>query len=172
MKTSAPHRSPKLRNALLAFTIAGFAVGAWVTVRHAHQSPGHHHENETAAVLALNDGRRWETDLPLRTGMQRIRQAVDEAFTARAAGRFTAAEAKALSVTMQENVNYLIANCKLPPKADATLHVLIGELLAAAGQLVENPAAHAAWDRTGQALRRYAEHFDHPGWIAFETPKS
>ena len=103
--------------------------------------------------------------------MQRIRTAVDQAYVANVSGRLTPAEAKALSTLVQENVNYLIANCKLPPKADATLHVLIGELLSGAAQLAENSAASEGLDRAGQALRHYSEYFDHPGWVEFDAPK-
>lgn len=122
-----------------------------------------------AAAPSLNDGRRWETDLPLRTGMQRIRDAVDQAFVAYADNRLTSAETKALSATVQENVNYLIANCKLPPKVDAMLHVLITELLSAAAHVGEKHADREGWERMGQALRRYSEYFDHPGWVAFDA---
>lgn len=165
-------RSRWLRPSLIALVLAGLALGAWRVVHRAHQSPDHSHNHELAAALTLDKGRRWATDLPLRTGMQRIRVAVEQASAARASARLTAVEAKALSATLQENVNYLIANCKLPPKADATLHVLIAELLAGAGQLAENPAAPGGLERMSQALRHYSEYFDHPGWVAFDASKS
>jgi hypothetical protein len=170
MNTPILHRSPWLRNSLLALMFVGLGIGAWMLVHRAHQSGDHQH-GETSAALTLNDGRRWETDLPLRTGMQRIRDAADRAFAAHANRRLTPAEAKALSATVQENVNYLIANCKLPPKADATLHVLITELLSGAAQLAENPAAHEGLERMGQALRHYSEYFEHQGWVTFDAPK-
>ncbi len=107
---------------------------------------------------------------PLRTGMQRIRNAVDQTFAARASGQLTPAETKALSTTVQENVNFLIANCKLPPKADATLHGLITEMLSGAAQLAENPGDQKAWEGLAQALRDYSDYFDHPGWVTFDAP--
>jgi hypothetical protein len=171
MNNSVLPRSRWLRNSLLALLLVGLGIGAWILVHRAHQSHDHAHPDEAAAVMTLNDGRRWETDLPLRTGMQRIRDAVDQAFVARAAGRLTSAETKALSATVQENVNYLIANCQLSPKADATLHGLITELLSSAGELAQNPDAHEGLERMGQALRHYSEYFDHPGWVAFDAPK-
>lgn len=172
MNTSASHRSRGLRPALLALGLVGLAVGAWVIVHRSHSSSGHGHSHGHDAALMLDDGRRWTTDVPLRTGMQRIRTAVDQALAARATGRLTAVEAKALSATVQDSVNYLIANCKLPPKADATLHVLIAELLSGAGQLAENPAAPGGLERMGKALRDYSAYFEHPGWVAFDASKS
>ena len=139
-------------------------------VHRAHQSHDHDH-GDASAALTLNEGRRWETDLPLRTGMQRIREAVDQAFVAHTDKRLTSAAAKALSASVQQDVNYLITNCKLPPKADATLHVLITELLAGAAHVAENPAAAEGLEQMGQALRHYSEYFDHPGWVTFHTAK-
>ncbi|MEY4939387.1 MAG: hypothetical protein RIQ93_1122 [Verrucomicrobiota bacterium] len=169
MKTSAPTRSRRLRNSLLALALVGLGSVAWWLVRHPHATNDHPQHDEGTAALTLDNGRRWETDVPLRTGMQRIRDAVDQAFIAQASGRLTPAEAKALWGSVQENVNFLIANCKLAPKADAALHVLITELLAGAAQLAENPAAHEGLARMGQALRHYSDYFDHPGWVAFDA---
>ena len=171
MNTSIPPRSRRLRPFLLALAFVGIGSGAWVLFQRAHQANEHDHHDAGASGLTLNNGGRWDTDLPLRTGMQRIRNAVDQAYAANVSGRLTPAEAKALSTLVQENVNYLIANCKLPPKADATLHVLIGELLSGAAQLAENSAASEGLDRAGQALRHYSEYFDHPGWVEFDAPK-
>ena len=75
----------------------------------------------------------------------------------------TPGQAKALLAAIQENVNYLIANCKLPPKADATLHVLIGDLLSGASLLMENPASADGIARITSALRRYPHEFSPTG---------
>ena len=65
------------------------AVGLW-THFHGQHAEGHEH-GETA--LTLNEGQRWETDVSLRTGMQRIRDAVAPVVLAPAAGRLTASDA-------------------------------------------------------------------------------
>lgn len=173
MKNSVPRRSSWLRNSIVALVVVGVGIGAWRLVHRAHQSPGHDHghDHEAATTMTLNNGQRWETDLPLRTGMQRIRDAVDQTFAAHASGRLTSAETKALSATVQENVNYLIENCKLSPEADATLHVLITEMLTSAAQLAQNPTAHEGFEQMGQALQHYSEYFDHPGWVELHAPE-
>ena len=144
MNNSVPRRPSWLRNSIVALVLIGVGIGAWMLVHRAHPSPGHDlgHDHEAATAMTLNNGQRWETDQPLRTGMQRIRDAVEQSLTAHASGRLTSAETKALSATVQENVNYLIENCKLSPEADATLHVLITEMLTNAARLAQNPTAH------------------------------
>lgn len=163
MKSTVPHRSPWLRYFIVAIVLVG--LGLWVFVNRSHESADdHHHHHEAAAVMTLNNGQRWETDLPLRTGMERIRDAVEQTFVAHASGQLTSAETKALSATVQENVTYMIENCKLSPAADATLHVLITEMLTSSAQLAQNPNTHGGLERMGEVLEHYSEYFDHPGW--------
>lgn len=173
MKNSVARRSSWLRISLAALVVVGVGIGAWMLVHRAHESPDHNHghNHEAASVMTLNNGQRWETDQPLRTGMQRIRDAVEQTFTAHASGRLTMADTKALSATVQENVNYLIENCKLSPEADAVLHVLITEMLSSAAQLAQNPTADEGLEQMAQALHNYSEYFDHPGWIELDAPK-
>ncbi|MDO8543323.1 MAG: hypothetical protein Q7S40_23035 [Opitutaceae bacterium] len=54
--------------------------------------------------------------------------------------------------------------CKLAPKADATLHALIVELLQGAALLTENPNSQEAFAAITKVLRQYPEYFDDPGW--------
>jgi hypothetical protein len=162
MITTAHRISPKFWFALVALVLAVLAAAGWFHFHGAHAT--HHHDAHGTSALSLNEGRRWETDLPLRTGMQRIRDAVEPVLQARATGPITRDAAKTLAASIQENVNYLIENCKLAPQADATLHVLITELLTAAALLAENPGSLDAVSQLRDALKKYPEYFDHPGW--------
>ena len=45
------------------------------------------------------------------------------------AGQFTSAEYIALADRLQEQVDYVTANCKLPEEADAQLHIVLAEVL-------------------------------------------
>jgi hypothetical protein len=68
----------------------------------------------------------------------------------------------ALARTIEQNVTYVIENCKLPPKADAALHVLLARILAAANQLKnDNPSSDAAVAQIRSALHDYRDAFDH-----------
>lgn len=175
MKTTARPFPTKLKVALAALVLVGAAAGLWFHFHGAHAAhePGAHDHSAHAAhdqgapaatALSLDDGKRWATDQPLRTGMLRIREAVEPVLQAHGQGRVSPEAAKALATSIQENVNYLFANCKLPPKADATLHVLITDLLSGAGRLVEKPGSPEGVALLAGALHKYPEYFDHPGW--------
>lgn len=170
MKTSSRKFTP-VSWLLLALAIAGLSVGLWPHLHSAHSS-AHAHEGHGAAALALNNGARWETDQPLRIGLQRIRDAVQSAADAQAKARLTAGQTAQLAATIQENVNHLIANCKLPPQADATLHVFITDLLSGAGMLKEDPASSQGLSLLVEALRKYPEYFNHPEWKPLTAPSS
>lgn len=156
----------------VATVAAGLAIGAWVHFHGAHSANHDHgtHDDHHAAALSLDDGKRWETDQALRTGMERIRAAVDPVLAAHAGGQVSPGEAKAMAAAIQESVNYLIANCKLPPRADATLHVFITDFLTGASMVAENPASHEGISLVADALNRYPEYFDHPGWVSVGAP--
>ena len=64
-------------------------------------------------------------------------------------------------------------NCKLDPKADAQLHIVIGEILGGvdAAQGKEGDKARAAGVvNIAQALNTYGRHFDHSGWQSIQMP--
>lgn len=162
--------SPRILVGLI-LTVGGIAL--WTFSRHAHNhSEVHDHAQSDATALALDNGKRWETDQPLRTGMERIRDAASPVLAAHARGSVTPDEAKGLSASIQENVNYLMQNCKLEPKADAALHVLITDLLMGAGLLVENPQSKEGATLIVDALRHYPEYFNDPGWTPLPATQS
>lgn len=140
----------------------GFALWRHFHLAHDH-SAAHEHEAAGVTALALNDGKRWDTDQALRTGMQRIRDAAAPVLGARPP-EVTQAAAAGLSAAIQENVTYLIQNCKLAPKADATLHVLITDFLRGAELLKNDPHSAEGATLIREALRQYPDYFDHPGW--------
>ena len=67
------------------------------------------------AVLKLNDGARWQTDAALRTGMESIRGAVAHALPDVHGGRYSAAQYQALGDAVEQQVGYIVQNCKLEP---------------------------------------------------------
>ena len=109
---------------------------------------GDAHSHDPAAgeaKLVLNQGKKWETDAPLRQGMENIRSAVAKGMNS-----------DALAKKVEAEVAGIVQNCKLEPAADEQLHIVIADLLAAA------EARDAG--RLKQALNAYGEHFDHAGW--------
>lgn len=165
-------KARELRHFIL-LALAFAAVGATTGLRasgHAHE---HEHAQEGAedttrhapghGQLRLDDGKPWATDAPLREGMARIRDAVA---LADAQAPLTAVPAAALAQAVEDQVAYLVANCKLEPAADATLHVLIARMLSAAAAVRRDPASADGLPRLREALDDYPRHFEHPGWPA------
>ena len=119
---------------------------------------GHAHE-AIDTMLRLDGGQPWAADASLVEGMGRIRDAVDEASARPALDRDLAAS---LARSVRDQVNFLIANCRLEPDADATLHVFIARLLHAAAALEEDPASSAGLPQMQHTLHEYPKYFAHP----------
>ena len=94
----------------------------------------HHagHAHEPPAQLALDHGKPWATDAPLRKGMDALRAAFAGRLEAIHAGTLAADDYSALGAKVETEVATLVAECKLEPRADAVLHVIVAERLAAA----------------------------------------
>lgn len=122
----------------------------------------YHQGHDVPMRLALDGGRKWATDEPLRRQMSELRDAVAYAQKR----RLPAAEYRGLGDVVEYRVARIVDECRLPPEADANLHVIVGELVGAADALREPDAArsHAAVRRATLALNEYGRHFDHPGW--------
>lgn len=131
----------------------------------AHAQDGHEHHAPAAAVSQEPPAQRYATDAPLRKGMAEIRTAVD-ALGHYEHGHMGPEQAIALANRVQEQVAYLIANCKLEPQADAALHGIIAKLGAGAQALKTDAADLAAIAPMRDALADYQRSFDDP---AFET---
>lgn len=128
-----------------------------------HFREAHSHDHGGAAEPGLNEGRKWETDEPLRTGMLRI-HALMLPLSGMPAQGADAGRAKAAASGVRQEVAYLIDNCELEPKADAVLHVLIADLLEGAEALEKDASSGRGTALIGRALERYPEHFEHPDW--------
>jgi hypothetical protein len=131
-------------------------------------SSGQHQHDDMHSMLRLDQGKPWATDAPLVEGMERIRDAVEEAAALPALDADTAAE---LAQVVRGQDDYLIANCRLEPDADVTLHVFIGQLLNAASALQKNPASADGLPRMQETLREYPNYFAHPEWLTESAGK-
>lgn len=127
----------------------------------AHQ---HDHDKHASSALSLDQGKKWQTDAPLRKGMQSIRDAVMKSADAFHKNALAKKEAEKLGKHINAQVEYLIENCKLEPKADATLHVLIGDLMAGANALSKQPLSKQGLPGVVKVLQLYPDYFDHKGW--------
>lgn len=128
----------------------------------------HRHEHGAApATLELNNGKKWETDAPLRKGMENIRGAMQAALSDIHGNKLSAAGYGALAKKVNGEVNDIVTNCKLEPKADAQLHLVIADILEGVevmqGKAKKVRRPDGAVKVLG-ALEKYDSHFEHPGW--------
>lgn len=133
----------------------------------ASESHAHKHESSQAPhKLTLDHGKKWTTDAPLRREMGELRKALHEVKHDIHKGRFTPEQYRALGETVEYRVGRIVADCKLPPEADANLHLVVADLIAAAdvlqGKAPGKPQESA--HQVAVALNQYGKHFDHPGW--------
>lgn len=133
----------------------------------------HSHGHGAAAPhkLTLNQGKKWGTDEPLRAGMGRIRGLVAPQLGAAHNGKLTPAQYSELATQIDTEVGGIVTNCKLEPKADAMLHLLIADLGDGTSTMTgKNPKQRPALGlvKVAKTLDQYAKHFDHPGFKPVE----
>ena len=152
---------------LLTTAVAVLAMAAALSVPVLAQTAAHDHGAATTHKLALDQGRKWATDEPLRAGMGRIRGLVEPQLGAAHAGKLTPAQYRELATQIETEVGGIVANCKLEPKADAMLHLVIADV----GEGTDAMAGKSAKVRpalglvkVAQAVNQYGSHFDHPGF--------
>ncbi len=143
------------------------AVMAAVSAPALAQTAAHDHGAAAPHKLTLDQGRKWATDEPLRAGMDRIRGLIEPRLGAAHAGKLTAAQYRDLATRVEAEVGGIVANCKLEPKADAMLHLVIADIGAGTGMMAGQDAkARPALGlvKVAQAVNQYGSHFDHPGF--------
>lgn len=149
----------RLAPALFAIGLTGLAGGTLATTSTPHEGHG-----SVVQELRLDQGKRWPTDEPLRQGMSDIRATMSMALPQIHLGQFTPEQYDVLADTVQERVDHVVRNCRLPEEADAQLHIVLMEIVDG------TEAMRSGSDRLGgsmriiQAIEAYGRHFDHPGW--------
>src|SRR5574340_239261 len=134
------------------------------------QDHSHSHDAAEPARLTLNNGKKWATDASLRQGMSRIRDALATELPAIHSGKATAEQYRALAQKTNDQIAFMVKNCKLEPKVDAMLHLVLADIIAGADAMAaqDGGEAHKGAMKIAHALENYAAHFDHPGWRGLE----
>lgn len=148
--------------AAAAAVLAAFFIGPALA-----QAVDHSHDAAALHKLTLNQGKKWGTDEPLRAGVERIRGLVEPQLGAAHNGKLTPAQYSELATRIGTEVGGIVANCKLEPKADAMLHLLIADLGDGISTLTgENPKQRPALglEKLAKTLDQYEKHFEHPGF--------
>ena len=125
-----------------------------------------HHDHDAVAGLTLNNGKKWETDQPLRTGMVNIRALVEQ-HARTGAGNVDARKYNELSANIDKEVNHIFQNCHLDKKADDALHRILVDIMqgsAAAGGKRAGVKRETGIVQLRHGLENYGKYFNHPGW--------
>lgn len=135
----------------------------------------HHHDHGavSAQAIELNAGRKWATDDALRQGMGAIRTLAAKALPAAHAGKLTTVGYDALARDIEAQIGQIVATCKLDPKADAQLHIIIADLSAGVDTMRGKHSGEVRADgvvKLARTLNVYGKHFEHPGWRAIRLP--
>ncbi len=173
--------APRIRSRLLRSRFFGglipvllLAAPAWA----GSHDPGHqqhdethahsHHQAESAdhgtLTLSRNNGESWATDDALREGMTRLRTTFATAHSEYRAGNLDRAAATALAERVDGHLQFIIANCDLPPDADAELHKLLYAAFDATAALRELDDPHVGLHGLHEVLDIYGAYFKHEGW--------
>jgi hypothetical protein len=150
--------APRLAAVVLALGFAAPALAA---------APTAHEHGAAPATLSLNAGKKWPTDAPLRQAMGNIRAAMDASLHPIHEGRFGAAKYGALARKIDGEVGYMVANCRLEPKADAQLHLIVARLVEGAEVMAGKAKGTKRVDGAVKvlgALENYGNYFDDPSW--------
>lgn len=129
------------------------------------------HDHSQHGKLTLDHGKKWPTDQPLRNGMDNIRKLIEKQLGAIHDGRLTAAQYGELANKIEAEVGFIVANCKLAPKADAMLHLVIADINVGVDGMAGKRAPVGPLEGAGKvvtALNAYGRHFDHPGWMPIQ----
>jgi hypothetical protein len=127
--------------------------------QHEHE----HDDHAAAAAPASNPPQRFETDAALREGMGRIHEALN-ALRHYEMGHMPESIAVEKVDEIKSSIDYLFANCKLPPDADAALHIILAPLLGAVQSFEKNPKDMTAVTHMREAVDDYPHRFNDPEW--------
>lgn len=115
-----------------------------------------HHAAPVAQTAA--PAQRYATDAPLRENMAGIRDAV-AALEHAEHGHLDAGQVGALADKVNGHVRTIVAECKLPPDADAALHAIIVPLVQQANALKAAPQDLSPVAGMREALDAYNAQF-------------
>lgn len=132
------------------------------TAQHNHDEHESHASTPEAVAIPAQ---RYATDAPLREGMSRIHGALDE-LTHYEMGHMPQAVAVERVDVIKQATDYIFANCKLDPKADAALHSMLVPLLNGIQAFQKDPADTSTVAAMRQAVADYPRVFNDPNWPA------
>lgn len=146
--------------------VLGLGTASTARAAAGHDDHHHHAASDGPAVnnLQLNQGKKWETDEPLRKSMAAIRDELAAAWKPMHDGTYTAAQYAALAGRIEAQIAHIVANCRLPPDADAQLHLVVADIVSGATAMKADKDQMNGTIQVFRALNAYPKFFVHPGW--------
>ncbi len=147
----------------LALGLAGCHEAGEKDHGHAHGDP-----DKAAQSLTLNDGKKWQTDAPLRAGMTAIRNELQTAVKPIHAKTYSPDDYKGLAGKIEKEIGTLVQECKLPKEVDDQLHLVLAQITAGTELMKKDGDRMAGAVKVIQGLESYAKYFEHPDWKPIE----
>jgi len=147
-------------------TVALLSMGTKTTLAGEHNHDAHAHHAAETAQLTLNNGKKWETDDNLRLGMTRIRDTLSAELPAIHSGKASTEQYQALARKTNDQIAFMVKKCKLEPKADTMLHLVLADIMAGADAMAGKDVneARKGAEKIAVAMDNYGTYFAHPGW--------
>lgn len=124
-----------------------------------HKKEGeHHHHDEHVAAPVAKPAKKFATDDNLRVRMSAVLNTMKAMHDPGAKVNLAETGAK-IEATVQD----IFKKCKLEPAADAAIHPILADLLKGA-DLFKKGNEKEGHEIIHNALLRYEDYFDHPGW--------
>lgn len=150
----------KIAVIMFAAALLGMNPGMVLAEEHHHS-----HAEQKTEQPTLNNGKKWATDDNLRQSMGKIRDALAAELPAIHSGKTTAEQYKVLARKINDQIAFIVKNCKLDQKTDAMLHIVLADVIAGAeGMTAKGGKARNGAEKIARALDNYGAYFDHPGW--------
>ena len=151
-----------MKKNLIAFTLLFLGTTFTAPLIMAGEHSHHHKENETK--LILNAGNKWPIDKSLHIGMTNIRTEIEQNLDSIHHEQFSDEQYAVLATKLDKQLNFLFANCKLPPLADAQLHTLLAKVILGVDKIKHSNTKKQGAVLIIQALQDYPVYFDDTNW--------
>lgn len=153
-----------MKQSVAVLSLALAVAPGMALAQHAHGGHADHaaHAGHEAQAPGTADQAPWTPDAALTEGMRRVRGAV-ETLAHLEMGHLGEGQVVTVAGDADAAIEYMFANCELPPEPDIALHGILARLMAATRDLHAKPADPAPVATMRAALAEYARLFDDPG---------
>lgn len=157
--------SIKLSSVVVPFALVAALGFSGVSLAADSAAVHDHDHGDVPFEMQLNNGEKWAIDPPLRQAMGDISEAMRQSLPAIHEDRLPAEDYVPLANQINDGVAHMIANCELPPDADAQLHMVIAQLMAGSEKMAGSDAPRDGAVQVLGALDAYDQYFDDPEFI-------